>query len=82
MRRSPVLVRELINLLQRQAPDATVVLWDHSTHEDPCVAMLRDKEVQPIDLGMWESNGVQILELWDPELKLQGPVKAVVLGAS
>lgn len=77
-----MLVRELIELLQRQAPDATVVLWDHSTHEDPCVVRLRDKEVQPIDLGMWESNGVRIFELWNPDLKQDGPLHAVVLGAS
>ena len=77
-----MLVRDLIENLQRQPPDATVVLWDHSTHDDPCVARLRDNEVRRIELGAWESNGVRVLELWDPELRVDGPLQAVVLGTA
>ena len=77
-----MLVRDLIENLQRQPPDATVVLWDHSTHDDPCVARLRDNEVRRIELGAWESNGVRVLELSDPELRVDGPLQAVVLGTA
>jgi len=81
-RGSTVLVRDLIEHLQRQPLDATVVLLTYTTDGDPCVARLRDNEVRRMELGAWESNGVRVLELWDPELMLEGPVKAVVLGAS
>ena len=77
-----MLVRDLIEHLQRQSLDATVVLWDHSTEGDPCVVRLRDNEVRRIELGSWESNGVRVLELWDPELMLDGPLQAVVLGTA
>ena len=77
-----MLVRDLIEHLQRQPLDATVVLMTYSTDGDPCVARLRNNEVRRIELGAWESNGVRVLELWDPELRLDGPLQAVGLGAA
>ena len=77
-----MLVGDLIEHLQRYPLDATVVLWANTADGDPHVARLRDNQVRRIEFGAWESNGVRVLELWDPELRLDGPLQAVVLGAA
>lgn len=75
-------VADLISLLQQQDPDAIVVLWDHDIGDSPAVAKLRRDEVQPIDLGAWESNGVLILEVWNTDFKQDGPYPGVVVGSN
>lgn len=73
-------VADLIHLLQQHDPAATVVLWDHAPYEGR-VMKLGAGEVQPIQLGSRESNGLLLLEPWvigDDEL--QGPFPGVVLG--
>ena len=77
-----MLVRELIELLQRQAPDAAVAIWERDAHDGPRIVRLRPDAVQPTELGSWEWGAVQIFELWDPDLKQEGPLHAVLLGAS
>jgi hypothetical protein len=70
----------LIALLQKHDPAATIVLWDHAPHGSQ-VSKLGHGEVQSIELGTWESNGVLILEVWNNDLKQDGPYPGVVLGS-
>lgn len=77
-----MVVRDLIELLQRQNPDATVVLWDNDASDSPCVAKLGYGEVQPIALGTWEANGMLVLEVWGNGFKQDGPFPGVVLGSA
>lgn len=75
-------VADLIHLLQQHDPRATVVLWDHEPHEGQ-VSKVGFGEVQPIQLGARESNGLLLLEPWvDAGRDLQGPFPGVVLGSS
>ena len=76
-----MIVSDLIHLLQQHNPGAMVVLWDHDTNDCPCVAKLGYGEVQPIELGTWESNGVLVLEVWGNGFKQDGPYPGVVLGS-
>ena len=73
-------VADLIYVLRQHDPDATVVLWDHA----PCegrVSKLGIGEVQPIQLGARESNGLLLIENWgDGNDDLQGPFPGVVIG--
>ncbi len=73
-------VADLISLLQRHDPRATVVLWEQAPYEGS-VAKLGITEVQPIQLGARESVGLLALEPWvEGDEKLQGPYPGVVLG--
>ena len=75
-------VADLIYLLQQHDPAATVVLWDHAPYEGR-VSKLGVGEVQPIQLGARESNGLLLLEPWvDGDEGPQGPFAGVVLGSS
>jgi hypothetical protein len=74
-------VADLITLLQQHDPAATVVLWAHDTHDSPCVSKLGAGEVQPIQLGSWETNGVLVLEIWGNGFVQDGPFPGVVLGS-
>lgn len=74
-------VADLIHILKRHDPNATVVLWDHAPYEGG-VAKLGVDEVQPIQLGARESNGLLLFEPWvDGDEGPQGPFTGVVLGS-
>lgn len=74
-------VKDLIHLLQEQDPEATVVQWDAEGRPQPAIAKLGVGEVQPLQIGAWESNGLILLEPWDPDNKrLSGPYPGVALG--
>ena len=73
-------VTDLIYLLQQHDPRATVVLWDHSASGSIGVEKLGRREVQPLELGCHESNGLLLLEPWAAGEDLQGPFPGVVLG--
>ncbi len=76
-----MVVRELIELLQQQAPEAVVVMWDHDASDSPCVYQLGYGQVRPIELGSWESNGMLVLEVWGNGVRQDGPFPGVVLGS-
>lgn len=59
----------------------TSALWDNDTNDAPCVAKLGHGEVQSIELGSWESNGLLIFEEWGNGFEQDGPFPGVVLGS-
>lgn len=74
-------VADLIHLLRKHDPGATVVLWDRAPYEGR-VSMLGAGDVQPIQLGSRESNGPLLIAPWsDSGEDLQGPFPGVVLGS-
>ena len=75
-------VADLISLLQKHDPRARVVMWER---EPPAgrVASLGVGEVQALQLGAREGNGLLIVEPWgEDDTDLQGPFPGVVLGSS
>ena len=54
----------------------------HATNDSPCVAKLGVGEIQPIQLGTWESNGGLVLEVWNHAFEQGGPFPGVVLGST
>lgn len=55
-----------------RTPHALVVYWDHAS--DALLSKLGFDDVQPIQLGSRESNGVLLLEPWTAsDEQLQGP---------
>jgi hypothetical protein len=75
-------VADLIALLQQENPTAMVVLWDRDVCDSLRVAKLGYGEVQPIELGTWESNGLLVLEVWGNGVEQDGPFPGVVLGGN
>lgn len=75
-------VADLIHLLKQHDPAATVVLWEHAP-ADGRVSKLGVGDVQPLQLGAHESNGLFLLETWDDgDEDLQGPYPGVALGSN
>lgn len=75
-------VNDLISLLQTEDPEATVVLWDVTGCPQPAIAKLGVGEVEPLQLGAWDSNGMLLLEPWNVDDKrLSGPYPGVALGS-
>lgn len=75
-------VRNQICLLQEQDPKATVVPWEASGSAQPAISKLGFSEVQPLQIGTWESNGFLVLEPWNVDDKrIYGPFPGVVLGS-
>jgi hypothetical protein len=73
-------VADLIHLLQQHNLDATVVLWDHTTYGAQ-VSKVGFGDVQTIQLGARECNGVLVFEHWvDGDDNLDGPFSGIVLG--
>jgi hypothetical protein len=68
-----VRVRELIQLLSSQAPDAIVVIEDPDGRPLPAVRGLRSADVRQVAVSLRESNGIGWVELG-------GSCKAVLLG--
>jgi hypothetical protein len=74
-------VADLIHLLQQEDPRATVVLWDHTASGGVGVSKLGRGEVQPLQLGSFESMGLIWLEAWVEGTDRQAPFPGVVLGS-
>lgn len=72
-------VKQLIELLQQQDPEAAVVLWDPTASEQPAVARLGIGDVNPIQLRAFESMG---LVWYEPAIPAESsePVPGVVIG--
>lgn len=77
-------VSDLIYLLRQMDPSATVVQSDPTSSGEPAVSKLGRGEVQPIELGTFECNGIMVIEPWSANgaggKKLAGPFPGVVLG--
>lgn len=74
-------VRDLIALLQQLPQDARVVLPDPTASEAGCVYSVGFGEVQRIELGAWESNGLMLFEQWETGRGLSGPFDGVLIGS-
>ena len=74
-------VRDLIALLQQLPQDARVVLPDPSASEGARVYSAGFGEVQRIELGAWESNGLMVVEPWEPgHVGWNGPFDGILIG--
>lgn len=73
-------VADLIQLLQQHDPAATVVLWDCAPY-DGHVSTLGFGEVEPIQLGTRELNGLLFVGAWEGVEGQEGPFPGVVLGS-
>jgi hypothetical protein len=75
----PMNVADLIAVLQRHDPRATVVLCDQATYGAQ-VLKLGFGDVRPIQLGRRESKGLLLFEAWSADdEELLGPSHGVVL---
>jgi hypothetical protein len=74
-------VAELIEALRDMPQGAQVVLADSGAESDPGVYRLEQAEVQCVELGWWESNGVALVEPWRNDGSMSGPYPGVVLGS-
>jgi hypothetical protein len=75
-------VSDLIAFLQKQAPSAVVVLYDHCATVTPAVCRLGAGEVQPVELYCEDANGEMWFELAEDHLTSAGVrLPGVVLGS-
>ncbi len=74
-------VHELIAALCVMPQGAQVVVEDASAHPGPAVRRLGNGEIQTVELGWWESNGIALVELWRDDVSMSGPHPGVLLGS-
>lgn len=74
-------VAELIEMLGRLPPNATVVLHDASGQPQPAVRRLRSDDVSEVMLGTSDKKGMAILEVWRDDGTMEGPHRGVLLGS-
>lgn len=74
-------VHELIAAHCLMPQGAQVVIEDASAHPGPAVRMLGAGELQSIELGWWESNGLALVEPWRDDGAMSGPHSGVLLGS-
>lgn len=73
-------VFELIEVLCAMPQGAQVVLADPDARPGPGVYRLERAEVQRIELGWWESNGLALVDPWRDDGSMSGPHPGVLLG--
>jgi hypothetical protein len=75
-------IAELIDILKQHDARVTVVLWDHTAYGNH-VSKLGFGDVQALQLGAHEHNGLFLLEVWaEGDAELQGPFPGVLLGGN
>ena len=74
-------VHELIAALCVMPQGAQVVVEDASAHPGTAVRRLGNGEIQSVELGWWESNGMAVVELWRDDGSMSGPHPGVLLGS-
>ena len=75
-------VHELRALLGAMPQDARVVLPDPTASDGGRVYSVGFGEVQRIELGAWESNGLMVVEPWEAgRAGSSGPFEGVLIGS-